>query len=271
MTTTFPSGFPTIATVTSATVLLADNGTSNGTATAGQIAALASAGMAGTGSVGLVSVPVVGGLTVDGTGALSVVAGGGMIVGSGGVAINPAQTAISSVLQSGGGVVLSGGTVLMSAGSASQVVISAVTGAVNQIGLAGNVTGSGVQINAAGTDTNIDLTLTPKGTGHVVVGGGALRRSVSYNNTVSTSGAQGANPLPDASVVHMGTVAAGCSVTVADAGIGSETVVINRGANSVTVYMPVGQTAQNSAVSIAHASATARIFRRLTATLWDVI
>lgn len=55
-------------------------------------------------------------------------------------------------------------------GGARQFSISNVTSAVNFLQVAGNTTGNPVQVLAAGSDTNIDLALTPKGTGNVKFG-----------------------------------------------------------------------------------------------------
>ena len=56
-------------------------------------------------------------------------------------------------------------------GGSNQVLINNTTSAVNQIGLTGSTAGSAPQISTLGSDTNIDLTLTPKGTGATVANG----------------------------------------------------------------------------------------------------
>jgi hypothetical protein len=55
-------------------------------------------------------------------------------------------------------------------GGSSQVLINNTTSAINQLGLAGSTTGQACSIITQGTDTDIDLALTPKGTGRVQFG-----------------------------------------------------------------------------------------------------
>ena len=52
----------------------------------------------------------------------------------------------------------------------NQVLINNTTSAINQIGLTGSTAGIAPQISTLGTDTNINLALTPKGTGRVQFG-----------------------------------------------------------------------------------------------------
>ena len=55
-------------------------------------------------------------------------------------------------------------------GGSSQVLINNTTSAINQLGLTGSTTGQACSIITQGSDTNIDLALTPKGTGRVKFG-----------------------------------------------------------------------------------------------------
>jgi hypothetical protein len=55
-------------------------------------------------------------------------------------------------------------------GGTSQVLINNTTSAINQLGLAGSTAGQACSIITQGTDTNIDLALTPKGTGRLRFG-----------------------------------------------------------------------------------------------------
>jgi len=59
---------------------------------------------------------------------------------------------------------------LMTAGGTNQVVVRNVASAVNYLSLKGSAAGNMVPIQVEGTDTNIDLALTPKGTGLVRFG-----------------------------------------------------------------------------------------------------
>lgn len=61
----------------------------------------------------------------------------------------------------------SGSAIGLSANGVVQAVIGGDASAVNQLELDGSVTGSPVTISAIGSDTNISITLTPKGTGIV--------------------------------------------------------------------------------------------------------
>lgn len=54
----------------------------------------------------------------------------------------------------------------------SIVALSPISSAVNQVTVANAITGSGPTISATGTDANVNLNLTPKGTGIVNVSGG---------------------------------------------------------------------------------------------------
>jgi len=64
------------------------------------------------------------------------------------------------------------------AGGNTQVLINNTSTAVNALNLTGSATGTAVPISVTGTDTNIDLALTPKGTGRLRFG--------TYTATVST-------------------------------------------------------------------------------------
>jgi hypothetical protein len=71
------------------------------------------------------------------------------------------------VQSSGGGVILfntSDGTTL------NQMRITSTASVVNYLNVTGGATGSAPVVSALGSDTNIDLTLTPKGTGNVRFG-----------------------------------------------------------------------------------------------------
>jgi hypothetical protein len=57
-----------------------------------------------------------------------------------------------------------------SAGTAAQFLIAHTASAVNYLQVTGGATGNAATMSAAGSDTNIDLALTPKGTGNVRFG-----------------------------------------------------------------------------------------------------
>lgn len=66
--------------------------------------------------------------------------------------------------------------------SGTQFLVAPTTSAVNYVQVTGGALGSGATLSAQGSDTNIDLNLTPKGTGQVVVNG-SLRATSSIQST----------------------------------------------------------------------------------------
>jgi hypothetical protein len=83
--------------------------------------------------------------------------------------------------------------------SFNQFRITATTSAVNYLAVTGGAAGAAPVMSATGSDTNIDLTLTPKGTGAVrdVTGGGEQLRvsnTASAVNYVNITGAATGNP-----------------------------------------------------------------------------
>jgi hypothetical protein len=71
-------------------------------------------------------------------------------------------------------VIANTGTISFGATAGSESLrVTPVASSVNYLQVAGSATGNAVQVVAAGSDTNIDLTLTPKGTGGVVFPAGA--------------------------------------------------------------------------------------------------
>jgi hypothetical protein len=109
----------------------------------------------------------------------------------------------------GSGIIFSGN------GSSTQFTVENTSSSVNYLTATGSISGSGAVLKSQGTDTNIDLTLTPKGTGQVKAGGAALNatngiiinaQTVSTNCTIAaTDNAHSIGPI---------TVNSGVSVTV---------------------------------------------------------
>jgi hypothetical protein len=62
------------------------------------------------------------------------------------------------------------GSIQLASGGGTQAVVSNTASAVNYLGLTGAATGAAPTISAAGSDANINLKLTPKGTGTVQFG-----------------------------------------------------------------------------------------------------
>lgn len=86
---------------------------------------------------------------------------------------------------------------------------TATTSAVNQITVANAATGSAPKISATGTDTNIDINLTPKGTGRVALNGAGAAAGSSVATTETTG---------STSYVAL-TTADTCTVTVGNSGV----------------------------------------------------
>ena len=63
-----------------------------------------------------------------------------------------------------------------------QIVFKQTSSAVNQIDITNAATGSGPSIAASGGDTNINLTLTPKGSGKVIIDGNGSSGGVSIDD-----------------------------------------------------------------------------------------
>ena len=81
-------------------------------------------------------------------------------------------------------------TTIDDANSNEMVVFSATASAVNHIQIANGATGSGPTLNAVGDDTNIDLSLTPKGSGNLVLDGLSWPNADgSANQVLETDGA----------------------------------------------------------------------------------
>jgi len=68
-------------------------------------------------------------------------------------------------------------------GSYQQFRISNANNAVNNLAVAGTTAGNSPILSVEGSDTNIDLTLTPKGTGNVIASTGQI-----YQNNLSMLG-----------------------------------------------------------------------------------
>jgi hypothetical protein len=111
------------------------------------------------------------------------------------------------------------GTTINSDGSA-QLVVAHTTSAVNFVRVTGAATGGVPNISAQGSDTNIDLALTPKGTGAVVangpftatgqtsLGGAADSESLRVLQPVAAAGLRLQAGVPSSTVVRLGPAGA---------------------------------------------------------------
>src|SRR5207237_6995192 len=74
-------------------------------------------------------------------------------------------------------------------------------GLANQIRLSGSATTAPVVLSALGSDTNIGITLTPKGTGRVAVSANGLDVTGTLTATSTLSNPAGGLPLPGAAPI----------------------------------------------------------------------
>jgi hypothetical protein len=84
------------------------------------------------------------------------------------VTITNAATTVNPTIQSTGEA--NTGLILADSNSNEIAILESTASAVNEITITNAAIGNGPNISATGTDTNIDITLTPKGTGAVVSG-----------------------------------------------------------------------------------------------------
>lgn len=97
--------------------------------------------------------------------------------------------------------------------------------AVNEVTITNAATANGPTISATGGDTNIDLRITPKGTGRVVLNGaGAPQNSVVGAPETTTSGAWG----------DLATVGPTVTVTIGNSGMAQVTIFANTQSTSAT-------------------------------------
>ena len=74
---------------------------------------------------------------------------------------------------------------------AKQFSILATASAVNYLQVTGNTATNGPLISSAGTDTNVDINITPKGTGNVKIFANTVQNGVTTNRTISRNLAKG--------------------------------------------------------------------------------
>lgn len=139
-----------------------------------------------------------------------------------------------------------GGLSLKTSGGEQFRVIHAAS-AVNYVGATGGATGGGVTVSAAGSDSNINLTLTPKGTG-VVAATGINAKTVS--NALTAAGTTRADALAlTAEVNRVTTAAASTGVILPTGVIGMIIRLFNNGANPIKVYAAGSETIDGTAGS----------------------
>jgi hypothetical protein len=149
----------------------------------------------------------------------------------------------SSTTPAGGnGIYLpSAGTIGIYANSALAAIIANPSSAVNYLALSGSATGSALGISAVGSDTNIDISLTPKGTGVVKVNGAlnyAAENTIAAGSTVDLGTTTSNNVLVNgagSTITSLGTLPAGATRYIRFNG----TNVINQ--NGASLILPTTQ------------------------------
>ena len=106
---------------------------------------------------------------------------------------------------------LSTGGVLLDSSGNESLVFTTTSSAVNHIGIKNNATNNGPIVQALGTDTNIDVQLTAKGTGGIKLNNPQILTQETKNDTTDvsvnvpftefTSGTAKANTVPDGNAI----------------------------------------------------------------------
>jgi hypothetical protein len=109
---------------------------------------------------------------------------------------------------------VSSGTGIIDNNSNSQIKFTTTASATNQITIANAATGTNPVVSATGNDTNIGLTLTPKGIGRVTANGNAKIFGVAEGVTVTTTFQTTLNYDTNTQAVYFSNVAAASNFTV---------------------------------------------------------
>jgi len=109
---------------------------------------------------------------------------------------------------------VSSGTGIIDNNSNSQIKFTTTASATNQITIANAATGNNPVVSATGTDTNIGLTLTPKGIGRVTANGNAKIFGVAEGVTITTTFQTTLNYDTNTQAVYFSNVAATSNFTV---------------------------------------------------------
>ena len=106
---------------------------------------------------------------------------------------------------------LSTGGVLLDSSGNESLVFTTTSSAVNHIGIKNNATNNGPIVQALGTDTNIDVQLTAKGTGGIKLNNPQILTQETINDTTAvsvnvpftefTSGTAQSNTVPDGNAI----------------------------------------------------------------------
>jgi len=131
------------------------------------------------------------------------------------------------------------GTSILDTNGAELAKVTATSSAVNEFTIANAATGAGPTISSTGDDTNIDINVTPKGTGDVVLAGDTVK--------VGDSGAAATLTSNGAGTLTVTTGGASDLVLSTNSGTNSGTVTITDAADGDITIAPNG-TGQAKAV-----------------------
>ncbi len=124
------------------------------------------------------------------------------------------------------------GTSILDTNGNELALLTATGSAVNEFTIANAATGSGPTLSSTGGDTNIDINVTPKGTGDVVLAGDTVKVGDSGAAAVLTSNGAGTLTLTTGGATDL--------VLSTNSGTNSGTVTITDGANADMTVAPNG-------------------------------
>ena len=124
------------------------------------------------------------------------------------------------------------GTSILDTNGNELALLTATGSAVNEFTIANAATGAGPTLSSTGGDTNIDINVTPKGTGDVVLAGDTVKVGDSGAAAVLTSNGAGTLTLTTGGATDL--------VLSTNSGTNSGTVTITDGANADMTVAPNG-------------------------------
>jgi hypothetical protein len=142
------------------------------------------------------------------------------------------------------------GTSILDTNGNELALLTATSSAVNEFTIANSATGSGPTLSSTGGDSNIDINITPKGTGDVVLAGDTVK--------VGDSGAAATLTSNGAGTLTVTTGGASDLVLSTNSGTDSGTITITDAADGDITIAPNG-TGQAKAVDAADATGAIKI------------
>ena len=125
-----------------------------------------------------------------------------------------APTLAANLSTNSNNIQVSSGTGIIDSNSNSQIKFTTTASATNQITVANAATGNNPVVSATGNDTNIGLTLTPKGIGRITANGNAKIFGVAEGATITTTFQTTLNYDTNTQAVYFANVAASSNWTV---------------------------------------------------------